>query len=166
MPMSLQGLRAWIGEVERKLGARTRVFLALAAIAIGTGGAGIYLALDAREDAVSEGDVQALQERLEGQIGAAGAAGGADLTQLEADVDALQAEVAELRSKIEASGQAGKDAGAAGASNEQGGGADSGGGESSGDDGASAEGADGGKARLRELLEDAQKKSEGSDEGR
>jgi branched-chain amino acid transport system permease protein len=31
--MPLDGLRAWIGEVERKLGMRTRVFLALAAIA-------------------------------------------------------------------------------------------------------------------------------------
>lgn len=66
--MSLEGLRAWIGEVERKLGKRTRVFLALAVIAIGLGGAAIYLAIDARESSVSEGDVQALQEELEAQI--------------------------------------------------------------------------------------------------
>jgi hypothetical protein len=66
--MSLDGLRAWIGEVERKLGKRTRVFLALSTIAIGIGGAAIYLAIDARESSVSEGDVQALQERLEAQI--------------------------------------------------------------------------------------------------
>jgi hypothetical protein len=66
--MSLEGLRAWIGEVERKLGKRTRVFLALAAIAIGLGGAAIYLAIDARESSVSEGDVQALQRQLEAQI--------------------------------------------------------------------------------------------------
>jgi hypothetical protein len=66
--MSLDGLRAWIGEVERKLGMRTRVFLVLTVIAIGIGGAAIYLAIDARESSVSEGDVQALQEQLEARI--------------------------------------------------------------------------------------------------
>lgn len=67
--MSVEGLRAWISEVERKLTARTRVFLALAVIAIGLGGAAIYLAIDTRESAVSESDVQALQEQLETRIG-------------------------------------------------------------------------------------------------
>jgi hypothetical protein len=67
--MPLEGLRAWIGEVERKLGMRTRVFLVLAVIAIGGAGAAIYLAIDARESSVSESDVRALQEKLEAQIG-------------------------------------------------------------------------------------------------
>jgi hypothetical protein len=67
--MPLEGLRAWIGEVERKLGMRTRVFLVLSVIALGGAGAAIYLAIDARESSVSESDVQALQERLEAQIG-------------------------------------------------------------------------------------------------
>ena len=66
--MSLEGLRAWIGEVERKLGKRTRVFLALTVIAIGLGGAAIYLAIDARESSVSESDVQELQKELEARI--------------------------------------------------------------------------------------------------
>jgi hypothetical protein len=68
--MSLDGLRAWIGEVERKLGMRTRVFLVLATIAIGGAGAAIYLAIDTRDNAVSESDVRELQERLETQIAA------------------------------------------------------------------------------------------------
>jgi hypothetical protein len=66
--MSLDGLRAWIGEVERKLGVRTRVFLALTVIAIGIGGAAVYLAIDARESSVSESDVQTLQQQLETRI--------------------------------------------------------------------------------------------------
>jgi hypothetical protein len=78
--MSLDGLRAWIGEVERKLRMRTRVFLVLAAVAIGGAGAGIYLAIDARENAVSEGDVQELQQELEAQTQA-----------LQAEVQQLQA---------------------------------------------------------------------------
>jgi hypothetical protein len=48
-PVGLDGLRAWIGEVERKLKVRTRVMLALAVIAIAIAGAGIYLAIDTRE---------------------------------------------------------------------------------------------------------------------
>ncbi|HWM63068.1 MAG TPA: hypothetical protein VNP96_03665 [Solirubrobacterales bacterium] len=66
--MPLDGLRAWIGEVERKLGMRTRVFLVLATIAIGGAGAAIYLAIDTRDDAVSESDVRELQEQLETRI--------------------------------------------------------------------------------------------------
>lgn len=90
--MSLDGLRAWIGEVERKLRMRTRVFLVLAAIAIGGAGAGIYLAIDTRENAVSESDVQQLQQELEGQIGA-GADATTEVTRLEAELDALRSEV-------------------------------------------------------------------------
>lgn len=66
--MSLEGLRAWIGEVERKLGKRTRVFLALTAIAIGIAGASVYLAIDTRSSSVSESDVQALQQQLETRV--------------------------------------------------------------------------------------------------
>ncbi len=68
--MSLEGLRAWVGEVERKLAKRTRVFLVLTVIAIGLAGAAIYLAIDARESSVSESDVQALQQQLETRIDA------------------------------------------------------------------------------------------------
>jgi len=73
--MSLEGLRAWVAEVERKLAKRTRVFLALTVIAIGIAGAAVYLAIDARNSSVSESDVQALQEELEERIdGGSGAA--------------------------------------------------------------------------------------------
>jgi hypothetical protein len=92
--MSLDGLRAWIGEVERKLGIRTKVMLALAAIAIAIAGAGIYLAIDAREGAVSESDVQQLQGDLETQIDSA--SGGSAVPTLEAEIDALRAQVEQL----------------------------------------------------------------------
>ncbi len=75
--MSLEGLRAWIGEVERKLGKRTRVFLALTVIAIGIAAASLYLAIDTRNSSVSESDVQALQQKLETRIDEAAAGGAA-----------------------------------------------------------------------------------------
>jgi outer membrane murein-binding lipoprotein Lpp len=98
--MPLEGLRAWIGEVERKLRARTRVMLALAAIAIGGAGAAVYLAVDAHNTAVSESDVQALQSRLEARIDqvSSGASSGAPaVTKLESEVKALKAEVEALK---------------------------------------------------------------------
>ncbi len=140
MRMSLDGLRAWIGEVERKLGMRTRVFLALAVIAIGIGGAAIYLALDARSDAVSEADVRELQGELETRIGAADGGADADaeaVAQLESQVQALQAEVEQL------SGGGGK------GSNGNGSGGGSGGA------GTGTDGAGEAQEKLQELLEPA-----------
>jgi hypothetical protein len=99
--MSLDGLRAWIGEVERKLGKRTRVFLVLAAIAVGGAGAAIYLAVEAQEDSVSKADVQAIRDELAERIGTG--SGEADLTQLEAELGALRAEVARLKEEGRAS---------------------------------------------------------------
>ncbi len=99
--MSLDGLRAWIGVVERKLTMRTRVFLVLVAIAIGGAGTGIYLANDAHDSAVSEADLQAVRDEL--AVGVAETAGG-DLTQLEAEVETLQSEVEALQSEPGASG--------------------------------------------------------------
>ncbi len=66
--MSLDGLRAWIGEVERKLTMRTRVFLVLVAIAVGGAAAGIYLGVDAQNNQISEADAQALQSELTTRI--------------------------------------------------------------------------------------------------
>jgi hypothetical protein len=104
--MSLDGLRAWIGVVERKLTMRTRVFLVLVAIAVGGAGAGIYLAIDANESAVSEADLQAVRDELDEQIAAGGG---------ESELGQLEAEVGELKAALEALGT-GAGAGGSGAS--------------------------------------------------
>lgn len=93
--MPLDGLRAWIGEVERKLGVRTRVFLVLAVIAVGGAGAAIVLAIDAQNSSVSDSDVRALQQQLEARITEGASSTG--VTQLEAEVKALQAQVQTLQ---------------------------------------------------------------------
>lgn len=82
--MSLDGLRAWIGIVERKLAVRTRVFLVLAAIAVGGAAAAIYLAVDAQSNQVSESDVGALQ------------------SELTARIEALETKVVNLESELQA----------------------------------------------------------------
>jgi hypothetical protein len=118
--MSLDGLRAWIGEVERKLGIRTRVFLVLLAIAIGASGAAIYLALEADDGGNGGGasteEVQSLREQVELEGG-----GGADTA-------ALEAQIAELRGEVDAlqAGQAGGSGGTGSGGKESGGGAGTG----------------------------------------
>jgi cell division protein FtsB len=97
--MSLDGLRAWIGLVERKLTVRTRVFLVLVAIAIGGAGAAIVLAIDAQDNAVTKGDLQTVRDEL---AGASAPAEAPQASELEAEVETLQAEVGELRSEADA----------------------------------------------------------------
>lgn len=109
--MSLDGLRAWIGEVERKLGMRTKVVLVLAAIAIGAAGTAIYLVIDYRDKAVSESDFKELQGELEAR---AGAGGTAEAESMRAEIDALETQVEELRQ------QGGKGGGAKGKGGETG----------------------------------------------
>jgi len=81
--MSLDGLRAWIAIVERKLAMRTRVFLVLVAIAVGGAGAAIYLAVDAQNNQVSESDLGTLQSELTTRI-----------ETLETRVESLEGELA------------------------------------------------------------------------
>jgi hypothetical protein len=158
--MPLEGLRAWIAEVERKLGMRTRVFLVLAVIAIGGAGAAVYLAIDARDSSVSESDVQALQEDLEAQIGEGA---GPDLSRLEAELEALRTRVEQLEGT---SGGSGK-----GASDDAGG---EPGGTSAVPDEPQSEGKSDGNSpsdaptdsgsRLEELLEQTQERNEQAEE--
>jgi len=95
--MSLEGLRAWIGVVERKLTMRTRVFLVLVAIAIGGAAAALVLAIDAQDSAVSKGDLQAVRDELAGTSAPA-----EQQPELEAEIEALRGEVAALRDEASA----------------------------------------------------------------
>jgi hypothetical protein len=100
--MSLDGLRAWIGLVERKLTLRTRVFLVLVAIAVGGAGAALVLAIDAQDNAVSKSDLQAVRDEL---AGTAAPAEAPQASALEAEVETLQAEVAALRAEAASEGK-------------------------------------------------------------
>ena len=97
--MSLDGLRAWIGLVERKLTMRSRVFLVLVALAVGGAGAAIVLAIDAQDNAVTKSDLQAVRDELAGTAAPVESTGAAEL---EAEVEALRNEVAALRSETSA----------------------------------------------------------------
>jgi hypothetical protein len=103
MAMSRDGLRAWIGMVERKLTMRTRVFLVLTAIAIGGAAAGIVFAIDAQNNSVSKDDLRSVRDELAGTSAPAEAP---QTSELEAQIETLRGEIAALRSESEAKGGA------------------------------------------------------------
>jgi uncharacterized protein HemX len=102
MAMSVDGLRAWIGVVERKLTMRTRVFLVLVAIAIGGAGAGIVLAIDAQDNAVTKADLQSVRDELAGTTAPAETP---QASELETEIETLQAEVAALQAEVAPKGK-------------------------------------------------------------
>jgi hypothetical protein len=109
--MSLDGLRAWISEVERKLAVRTGVGLVLLALGIGAGAAAIYLALHTADRSATKDELRQLQG------GAASEAGSTQLSSLEARVEAAQqaAEAAERRAAALEAKLPGADVGGGGA---------------------------------------------------
>jgi len=140
MAMSLDGLRAWIGVVERKLTMRTRVFLVLVAIAIGGAAAGIVLAIDAQDNSVSKDDLQSVRDEL---AGTSAPAATPQTSELEAQIETLRGEIAALRSESETAG---------GASSE--------GGESPPESGSGGASAPENQQQLKEAGEDAIEKSQ------
>jgi uncharacterized membrane protein YgcG len=159
--MSVEGVHAWIAEVERKLGKRTRVFLALTVIAIGIAGASLYLAIDYRSSSVSEADVRALQEELEARIDAGGGTATAPTAPpAEEAQPAPQATPTPPAGGQGSQQQGGKGSGGGGDSGASGGGGSgtSGGGASAGPGSASGGAAD--SAKLQELIEQAKKRAE------
>jgi hypothetical protein len=109
----LDGIRGWLGDLDRTVNVRSRIGLVLAAIAIGAAGAAIYLALDAKHNSASNGDVSALRDQLNALKGKTQASAG-DVTALRSSVNAarsqastanataskLQSQVSKLRSEV------------------------------------------------------------------
>ena len=99
----LGGLRAWLAEVDRVLGIRTRIGLVLLALAVGLGAAALYLVLDTRDDAADANEVAALQKRvraLEGQRAGAGANLRTEVAAARTAADAARAQVAALQKRV------------------------------------------------------------------
>src|SRR4051812_39222718 len=108
----LDGLRGWLAALDRRVSLRTQVGIVLLALAIGFGAAALYVAIDARENGASEARVESLREALQAlnvrtartarqvrelQASAGSAAGGAGAT-----LESLQAQVTQLNAQVQA----------------------------------------------------------------
>jgi uncharacterized protein HemX len=95
----IDGLRSWIAQLERKLGVRTYIGAALAVLALGAGGAGIFLALQVERDAASDADVENLREELTGVEQTAAQAAQEDVRSLGRRITDLEGQISRLRSQ-------------------------------------------------------------------
>jgi uncharacterized protein HemX len=95
----IDGLRSWLAQVERRLGIRTYIGAALAILALAAGGAAIYLALDTREDAATEADIEDLREELTGVRETAAEAAQEDLQSINQSLADLEDQISGLENE-------------------------------------------------------------------
>jgi septal ring factor EnvC (AmiA/AmiB activator) len=132
----IDGLRAWLAQVDRKLGLRSYIGAALAALALAAAVVALVLTLSVQRDSVSQGELNALRDQLSVVELSATRAAEDDLqalrqqlADLEAEVDKLstqqntsdrelqviQDDIQELRSQASSGSQSGADLGGLGA---------------------------------------------------
>lgn len=94
----LDGLRAWLAQVDRKLGVRSYAGGAAVVLALAAGIVGVVLALNAKDESASKEDLQALSEEI-ATIGDRAAAAAEEGVQTLADrLDSLEGRVSQIQS--------------------------------------------------------------------
>jgi hypothetical protein len=93
---STAGLRAWLAQLDRKLGIRTYIGLALAVLALAAGGAALYLTLTLKQDAATKSDVNALRDQVSGVAQSATQAAQDSVNSLDQRLTQLESEVGKL----------------------------------------------------------------------
>lgn len=89
----IDGLRAWIAQVDRKLGVRTYVGAAIAVLALAAAAVGLVLTLTLKQDAATESDLTSLREQLSAVEQSASEAA-------QEDVQGLDRRLAELEDEV------------------------------------------------------------------
>jgi polyhydroxyalkanoate synthesis regulator phasin len=119
-----EGLRGWVAQLDRKLGVRTYVGLAVVILALATSVVAIVLAIDARDNSArnqdlnelsdqvaaantaaqtTEDDLTALEARVQAlEDGTAGTTGTGSTSGLAKRLQAVESDIAELQSQIQA----------------------------------------------------------------
>ena len=92
----LAGLRAWLAQVDRKLGTRTYIGLALAVIALAGAGVALCLTLSLKQDAATKDDVNALRDQVSGVQQSATQAAQDSVKSLDQRLAQLESEVGKL----------------------------------------------------------------------
>ncbi len=94
-PADPDGLRAWVAQIDRKLGTRTYAGAAAAVLALAAAIVAIVLAIDARDNSATKGELNRLEAELTSVSDQASDTEGAvtSLESLEARLTALEQEV-------------------------------------------------------------------------
>jgi uncharacterized protein HemX len=94
----IEGLRAWIAQVDRKLGIRTYAGGAAVVLALAAGIVGVVLALSAKDESASKDDVTALSEQVQTATQQASESAAKDLSSISQQLDELENRVSALAS--------------------------------------------------------------------
>jgi uncharacterized protein HemX len=86
-------LRAWIAQVDRKLGVRTYALGAVLVLALAAGIVGVVLALSAKDESATKDEVRSLRDQVEAVQQEASEAAEEDVATLTDQLDALEGRV-------------------------------------------------------------------------
>ncbi|MEK6271928.1 MAG: hypothetical protein AABM42_04690 [Actinomycetota bacterium] len=89
----IDGLRAWVAQVDRKLGVRTYVGAAIAVLALAAAAVGLALTLSLKQDAATDDDIQSLRNQISAVEQSASQAAQEDVQALDRRLTELEAEV-------------------------------------------------------------------------
>lgn len=102
---SIAGLRAWVAQLDRKLGVRFYALGAAIVLALAAAIVSLILVLGLEEDSASREDVQRLRSEVAGVQESASKAADEDIAALSERIDALESQVQSLRSDQTATDQ-------------------------------------------------------------
>jgi uncharacterized protein HemX len=92
----IDGLGAWIAQVDRKLGVRTYVGAAIAVLALAAAAVGLALTLSLKQDAATDEDIQSLRDQIAAVELSASQAAQKDVQELDKRLAEVQAQVNKL----------------------------------------------------------------------
>jgi uncharacterized protein HemX len=93
-----EGLRAWIAQIERKLGVRSFAGGAAIVLALAAGIVGVVLAISAKDESATKAEVRSLRDQVSASTEEVSAAAQADLTEINERIDALESRVSTIAS--------------------------------------------------------------------
>jgi uncharacterized protein HemX len=97
-PTTLEGLRAWVAQIDRKLGTRFYALGAATVLALAAGIVGIVLVLGVKEDSATDTDLDELREEVSGVEQSASEAAQEEVAALGDRVSQLESQIQSLRS--------------------------------------------------------------------
>jgi len=96
-PTTLDGLRAWVAQIDRKLGTRFYALGAATVLALAAGIVGIVLVLGVKEDSATKSDLDELREEVSGVEQSASEAAQDEVAALGDRVSQLESQIQSLR---------------------------------------------------------------------
>ena len=92
----IEGLRAWIAQLDRRLGIRSFAGGVAVVLALAAGIVGVVLAMSAKDESATKTEVKSLRDQISATTQEASQATQDDISQINDSIDALEARVSTL----------------------------------------------------------------------